>query len=95
MLPQVVSAFFLILFIEEKVMDKAPFNSRLNFVRFLINKTWIVSVDDDEQVNIRLLKDSAIIVSIGQLPELIANTDTVSDEIAEQIYTLLVARFGR
>lgn len=95
MLPQVVSAFFLILFIEEKVMDKTPFNSRLNFVRFLINKTWIVSVDDDEQVNIRLLKDSAIIVSIEQLPELIANTDTVSDEIAEQIYTLLVARFGR
>mgnify|MGYP000885381940 CR=1 FL=1 len=76
-------------------MDKTPFNSRLNFVRFLINKTWIVSVDDDEQVNIRLLKDSAIIVSIEQLPELIANTDTVSDEIAEQIYTLLVARFGR
>jgi hypothetical protein len=76
-------------------MDKTPFNSRLNFVRFLINKTWIVSVDDDEQVNIRLLKDSAIIVSIEQLPELIANTDTVSDEIAEQIYTLLMARFGR
>lgn len=76
-------------------MDKTPFNSRLNFVRFLINKTWIVSVDDDEQVNIRLLKDSAIIVSIEQLPELIANTDTVSDETAEQIYTLLVARFGR
>ena len=76
-------------------MDKTPFNSRLNFVRVLINKTWIVSVDDDEQVNIRLLKDSAIIVSIEQLPELIANTDTVSDEIAEQIYTLLVARFGR
>ena len=76
-------------------MDKTPFNSRLNFVRFLINKTWIVSVDDDEQVNIRLLKDSAIIVSIEQLPELIANTDTVSNETAEQIYTLLVARFGR
>ena len=76
-------------------MDKTPFNSRLNFVRFLINKTWIVSVDDDEQVNIRLLKDSAIIVSIEQLPELIANTDTMSNETAEQIYTLLVARFGR
>ena len=72
-----------------------PFSNRTNFVEFLINKTWIVSVDDDEQVSIRLLKDSAIIVSAEQLPELIANTDTVSNEIAEQIYTLLMARFGR
>jgi hypothetical protein len=76
-------------------MDKTPFSNRTNFVEFLINKTWIVSVDDDEQVSIRLLKDSAIIVSAEQLPELIANTDTVSNEIAEQIYTLLMARFGR
>ena len=44
-------------------MDKTPFSNRTNFVEFLINKTWIVSVDDDEQVSIRLLKDSAIIVS--------------------------------
>ena len=76
-------------------MDKTPFSNRTNFVEFLINKTGSVSVDDDEQVSIRLLKDSAIIVSAEQLPELIANTDTVSNEIAEQIYTLLMARFGR
>lgn len=43
-------------------MHKSPFLDNTNFVTWLANKAWIISIDDDGQIKIELLRDEAFVV---------------------------------
>ena len=70
-------------------MHKSPFLDKTNFVTWLANKAWIISIDDDGQIKIELLRDEAFVVMPEQLPELVLNRDLISSDIAQAIYTVL------
>ena len=70
-------------------MHKSPFLDNTNFVTWLANKAWIISIDDDGQIKIELLRDEAFVVMPEQLPELVLNRDLISSDIAQAIYTAL------
>ena len=69
-------------------MHKSPFLDNTNFVTWLANKAWIISIDDG-QIKIELLRDEAFVVMPEQLPELVLNRDLISSDIAQAIYTAL------
>lgn len=68
-------------------MHKSPFLDNTNFVTWLANKAWIISIDDDGQIKIELLRDEAFVVMPEQLPELVLNRNLISSDIAQAIYT--------
>ena len=59
----------------------------MDFVTWLANKAWIISIDDDGQIKIELLRDEAFVVMPEQLPELVLNKDLISNDVAQEIYT--------
>ena len=73
-------------------MHKSPFLDDMDFVTWLANKAWIISIDDDGQIKIELLRDEAFIVMPEQLPELVLNKDLISNDVAQEIYTVLSKR---
>ncbi|MFP5075435.1 hypothetical protein ACLD9W_11420 [Neisseria sp. WLZKY-1] len=70
-------------------MQNSPFLNDSDFITWLANKAWIISIDDDSQINIKLLRDEAFVVIPEQLPELVLNRDLISKEIAQAIYIAL------
>ena len=56
-------------------MQNSPFLNDSDFITWLANKAWIISIDDDSQINIKLLRDEAFVVIPEQLPELVLNRD--------------------
>lgn len=70
-------------------MQNSPFLNDSDFITWLANKAWIISIDDDSQINIKLLRDEAFVVIPEQLPELVLNRDLISNEIAQAIYMAL------
>lgn len=70
-------------------MQNSPFLNDSDFITWLANKAWIISIDDDSQINIKLLRDEAFVVIPEQLPELVLNRDLISNEIAQSIYIAL------
>ena len=70
-------------------MHTSPFLDNTNLVTWLANKAWIISIDDDGQIKIELLRDEAFVVMPEQLPELVLNRDLISSDIAQAIYTVL------
>lgn len=64
----------------------------MDFVTWLANKAWIISIDDDGQIKIELLRDEAFVVMPEQLPELVLNKDLISNDVAQEIYTALSTR---
>ncbi|HEZ4940269.1 hypothetical protein ACTHSL_03265 [Neisseria sp. P0008.S010] len=70
-------------------MQNSPFLNDSDFITWLANKAWIISIDDDSQINIKLLRDEAFVVIPEQLPELVLNRDLISNEIAQAIYIAL------
>ena len=73
-------------------MHKSPFLDDMDFVTWLANKAWIISIDDDGQIKIELLRDEAFVVMPEQLPELVLNKDLISNDVAQEIYTALSTR---
>lgn len=73
-------------------MHKSPFLDDMDFVTWLANKAWIISIDDDGQIKIELLRDEALVVMPEQLPELVLNKDLISNDVAQEIYTVLSKR---
>ena len=70
-------------------MQNSPFLNDSDFITWLANKAWIISIDDDSQINIKLLRDEAFVIIPEQLPELVLNRDLISNEIAQAIYIAL------
>ena len=70
-------------------MQNSPFLNDSDFITWLANKAWIISIDDDGQIKIELLRDEAFVVMPEQLPELVLNRDLISSDIAQAIYTAL------
>ena len=70
-------------------MQTSPFLNDSDFITWLANKAWIISIDDDSQINIKLLRDEAFVVIPEQLPELVLNRDLISNEIAQAVYIAL------
>jgi|GEM_PF-1657664 hypothetical protein len=70
-------------------MQNSPFLNDSDFITWLANKAWIISIDDDSQINIKLLRDEAFVVIPEQLPELVLNRDLISNEIAQAVYIAL------
>ena len=70
-------------------MQNFPFLNDSDFITWLANKAWIISIDDDSQINIKLLRDEAFVVIPEQLPELVLNRDLISNEIAQAVYIAL------
>ena len=75
-------------------MHKSPFLDDMDFVTWLANKAWIISIDDDGQIKIELLRDEAFVVLPEQLPELVLNSDLISNDNAQAIYVYLLKRQG-
>lgn len=75
-------------------MHKSPFLDDMDFVTWLANKAWIISIDDDGQIKIELLRDEAFVVLPEQLPELVLNSDLISNDNAQAIYVSLLKRQG-
>ena len=70
-------------------MQNSPFLNDSDFITWLANKAWIISIDDVSQINIKLLRDEAFVVIPEQLPELVLNRDLISNEIAQAVYIAL------
>ena len=70
-------------------MQNSPFLNDSDFITWLANKAWIISIDDDSQINIKLLRDEEFVVIPEQLPELVLNRDLISNEIAQAVYIAL------
>ena len=70
-------------------MQNSPFLNDSDFITWLANKAWIISIDDDSQINIKLLRDEAFVVIPEHLPELVLNRDLISNEIAQAVYIAL------
>lgn len=70
-------------------MQNSSFLNDSDFITWLANKAWIISIDDDSQINIKLLRDEAFVVIPEQLPELVLNRDLISNEIAQAVYIAL------
>ena len=70
-------------------MQNSPFLNDSDFITWLANKAWIISIDDDSQINIKLLRDEAFVVIPEQLPELVLNRDLIINEVAQAVYIAL------
>ena len=75
--------------LRSKKCKTPPFLNDSDFITWLANKAWIISIDDDSQINIKLLRDEAFVVIPEQLPELVLNRDLISNEIAQAVYIAL------
>lgn len=75
-------------------MRKSPFKIKKGqeMKRKLIDKAYIVSVDDSFEIDIKALKRKAIILLPTQLPELMNDKDVIDDFLAEEIMIALKQR---
>ncbi|UOO84321.1 hypothetical protein [Neisseria dumasiana] len=63
---------------------KIPFKDDY-FSRYLVDKVFVFSIDDEGMISIRELKDDALILLPEQIPEMIQDRNVVDDELANKI----------
>lgn len=63
---------------------KIPFRNDC-FSRYLIDRVFVFSIDDEGMISIRELKDDALILLPEQIPEIIQDRNVVDDKLANKI----------
>ena len=63
---------------------KIPFKNDY-FSKYLIDRVFVFSIDDEGMISIRELKDDALILLPEQIPEMIQDRNVVDDELANKI----------